>query len=76
VSDNPTIAAQLARIREEMQEQGHARVTCEELRVLCEGELSPARQLLAVAKIAQWEQWSFEFLEDGSVRFATPGAKG
>ena len=66
---NPSIAAQIASIREQVLRDGRSCVGCEELRLLCDGEVEPQRQLFVVVKIAAWEGWHFEMLEDGRVVF-------
>lgn len=65
----PPLPEQIARVRERIGEAGECRVDCDDLRLLCDGEVEKPRQLLIVARIAQWEGWQFEFREDGSVRF-------
>ena len=56
-----------------MQADGESFASCEELRVLCSDEVTFTRQLDRVTEIAQQEGWSFAFLTDGSVRFASLG---
>jgi hypothetical protein len=60
---------QLARIRSEVQRDGGATISGEELRLLCPDDLTVSEQFMVIADIAQKEQWSFAFLPDGTVRF-------
>jgi hypothetical protein len=67
--DRPDIAAQVDRIRAEIQQHGESRVGGDELSLLCPNEVSDAQQLNGIAQIAEWERWTFEYLADASVRF-------
>lgn len=66
--DYPDIAAQVEKIRSEIQLHGESRVGCDELLVLCPNA-SESQELNGIAQIAEWERWTFEYLPDGSVRF-------
>jgi hypothetical protein len=68
--DHPAIAAQVDKIRAEIQQHGESRVGCDELFLLCPTEISNAQELNGIAQIAEWERWTFEYLPDGSVRFS------
>lgn len=65
----PEMISQIAKIRSGVRRDGECRVGCDELSLLCSNEVSPRAQLTAVNEIAQWEQWNFDFLADGRVRF-------
>jgi len=69
VYDPAAIAAQVAKIRVAVKEDGGTTVGCEDLRVLCPEEFTVSEQFMHIATIAQRERWSFAFLPDGSVRF-------
>jgi hypothetical protein len=68
--DHPGIAAQVDKIRAEIQKNGESRVGCYELSLLYPNEVSNAQELNGIAQIAEWERWTFEYLPDGSVRFS------
>ena len=68
--ERPTLKSQVEKIRNEIEEYGESIVGCDELRVLCLGELVQNGQWEAIAKISINEGWSFTFFPDGSVRFA------
>jgi hypothetical protein len=68
--DEPGIGAQVDKIRTEIRQHGESRVGCEELSLLCPGEVSNAQVLNGIAQIAEWERWTFQYLPDGSVRFS------
>lgn len=67
--DQPSIAAQVDRIRAEIRQDGESCAGCEELRLLCPAEASEKQQKIGIEEIAEWEGWTFEYLPDGSVRF-------
>lgn len=67
--DPAVIAAQVAKIRLAVEENGGATVDCDDLRVLCPDELTVSEQFMRIAEIAQREGWSFAFLPNGAVRF-------
>ena len=69
VYDRAAIEAQVKRIREEVQRDGGAYVSCEDLRILCPDEFTVAEQFMHIATIARREGWSFAFLPDGRVHF-------
>jgi hypothetical protein len=64
------LRAQMRTIRAAVKCGGEAHVTGAELTLLSEGGMTRTKQLLEIAKIAQWEGWSFDFFRDGSIRFA------
>ena len=68
--DHPAVSAQIDKIRAEIQERGESRVGCEELVLLCPDEVSNAQKLNGIARNAEWEHWTFEYLPDGSVLFS------
>jgi hypothetical protein len=68
--DRAAIAAQVAKIRLEVEQQGGSTVACEDLRYLCPEEFTAHEQFMHIATIAQRNGWSFTFLPGGSVRFA------
>jgi hypothetical protein len=67
----PDISDQLAKIRVDVRRDGESRVGCDQLRLLRDSEVGPEAQLTALNEIAQWEDWDFEFLADGRVRFSS-----
>jgi hypothetical protein len=69
IHDHPAIAAQVDKIRTEIQKHGESRVGKDQLFLLCPAEISNAQELNGIAQIAEWERWTFEYLPDGSVRF-------
>ena len=68
-SDHPGIAAEVDKIRAEIQQHGESRVGCDELSLLCPNEVSIVEELNGITEIAEWERWAFEYLPDGRVRF-------
>jgi len=66
---HPGIASQVDKIRGEIQEHGESFVGKDELFLLCPDEVSEAQGLTGISEIAEWENWTFEFLPSGSVRF-------
>jgi hypothetical protein len=67
---HPDIAAQVDKIRAEIQQHGESRVGCDELCLLCPDEVSAKQEKIGIEQIAEWERWTFEYLPDGSVRFS------
>ena len=63
------ISSQVDQMRSDIQRCGESRVGCEELALLCPDEVSGSQELVGIAQIAEWEQWTFEYLPDGSVCF-------
>jgi hypothetical protein len=63
------ISAQVDKIRAEVGQCGESRVGCEDLTLLCRGAVSRSARLVGIAQIAHWEHWTFEYSEDGTVRF-------
>jgi hypothetical protein len=68
--DRAAIAAQVAKIRLEVDQKGGSTVGCEDLRYLCPEEFSAHEQFMHIATIAKRNAWSFTFLPGGAVRFA------
>lgn len=68
MSESPNVAAQMAKIREEVNGRGKSFVSCENLVLLCDGAVEEPRQLVIVARIAAWEGWTFD-VADGGVCF-------
>lgn len=64
----PDIAAQVDKMRYEIQQCGVSRVGCEDLALLC-SDVSAVREKIGIEQIAEWERWTFEYLPDGSVQF-------
>ena len=69
--DGEAIAAQVARIREEVIRDGGATVGSDDLPILCPDNFTVSEQFMHIATIAKNEGWSFAFLPDGSVRFGS-----
>ena len=67
--DRAAIEAQVAKIRAEVEQDGGANVSCEDLRILCPDEFTVSEQFMHIAHIAQRESWSFAFLANGTVHF-------
>jgi hypothetical protein len=63
------IAAQVDKMRADIQRCGESHVGCHELKLLCP-ETSAKEEKNGVEQIAEWERWTFEYLPDGSVRFS------
>jgi hypothetical protein len=63
------IAAQVDKMRADMQRCGESHVGCHELKLLCP-ETSAKEEKNGVEQIAEWERWTFEYLPDGSLRFS------
>ena len=63
------IGAQVDKIRADIGQCGESRVGCEDLTVLCRGEVLRSSRLVGIAQIAEWEHWTFEYSEDGTVLF-------
>ena len=70
MQDQPTFAAQLAAIRDEIARAGEALVEWDRLQLLCSDELSVSSQFMCIAEMARAEKWSFAFLPNRAVRFA------
>jgi hypothetical protein len=68
--DHPAIAAQVDKIRAEIRQYGESYVGKDELFLLCPREVSNAQELNGIARIAEWERWTFEYLPNGCVRFS------
>lgn len=68
--DRAATAAQVAKIRREVEQNGGSTVSCEDLRYLCPEEFTAHEQFMHIATIAQRNGWSFTFLPGGDVRFA------
>jgi hypothetical protein len=62
------IAAQVDKMRAEIQQCGVSRVGCEELTLLC-SDVSAKQEKIGIEQIAEWERWTFEYLPGGSVQF-------
>lgn len=67
--DRAEIAAQVDKMRTDIQRCGESHVGCHELKLLCP-ETSAKEEKNGVEQIAEWERWTFEYLPDGSVRFS------
>jgi hypothetical protein len=67
---HPAIDAQIDKIREEIQQCGECYVGKDELFLLCPEHVSNAQELIGILEIAEWENWTVEYLSSGSVRFA------
>jgi hypothetical protein len=67
---HPGIGAQIDKIRDEIQQCGECYVGKDELFLLCPNDVSDAQELNGMAQIAEWENWTFEYLPSGSVRFS------
>lgn len=70
-NEGPSLISQVEMVRQEIEEYGESVVGCEELRVLCPGEVPVSTQWNAIARIAKSEGWSFTYLANGSVAFAS-----
>jgi hypothetical protein len=66
----PDIAAQVDKMRFEIQHFGLSRVGCKELKLLC-SNVSATDEKIGIEQIAEWERWTFEYLPDGSVQFTS-----
>jgi hypothetical protein len=62
------LAAQVDKIRADIERCGESRVGCPELALLCP-ETSAKDEKIGIEQIAEWERWIFERLPDGGVRF-------
>jgi hypothetical protein len=71
IHDHPAIAAEVDKIRAEIEKHGESRVGKDELFLLRSSEVSDAQGLIGISEIAEWERWTFEYLKDGSVRFTS-----
>jgi hypothetical protein len=70
IHDHPAIAAQVDKIRAEIQEHSESCVGKDDLFLLCPADVSDAQGLIGISEIAEWERWTFEYLASGSVRFS------
>jgi hypothetical protein len=69
IYERAEIAAQVDKMRADIQQCGESHVGCPELKLLCP-ETSAQEEKNGVEQIAEWERWTFEYLPDGSVRFS------
>jgi hypothetical protein len=68
-ADPAALPAEMRRIREAVERDGAVRVRRDQLHLL-QDEIGRTERFLAVAKIAQWEGWAFDFEKDDCVRFS------
>jgi hypothetical protein len=66
--DRSDIAAQVDKMRADIERCGESHVGCPELKLLC-SETSAEDEKYGIEQIAEWERWTFEHLPDGSMRF-------
>ena len=66
----PEVITQVEKIRSEIRQFGESRVGCEELSLLC-SDVSAMQEKIGIEAIAEYEGWSFQYLPDGHVRFAS-----
>jgi hypothetical protein len=62
------LATQVDKMRADIERCGESIIGCPELELLCP-ETSAADEKYGIDQIAEWEQWVFERLRDGSMRF-------
>jgi|GEM_PF-1322933 len=68
IYERAEIAAQVDKMRADIERSGESHVGCSELKLLCPE--TPAKQEKnGIEQIAEWERWTFEYLPDGSLRF-------
>ena len=70
IYEGAEIAAQIEKIRAEIQRSGMSHVGCHELKLLCP-EIPANEQKRAIEQIAVWEDWICRWLPDGSVLFSS-----